>query len=681
MFFVPAVTMRAFAVEKREGTLEILLTHPIKEIDLLAGKLFGNTLLIVIALVLTLTIPISLLLGGRPDMGVVFAQYLGAILLIISFVSIGLFTSSFTENQTIAFIVSILINFVLIISGIEFVTTALPYPVDLIFSNISILSHFQNITRGVIDVRDVIYFSAISVSMLSLTYLLILKRKINRASQSYRNLKIGVTLIILISIVSSLFVNYINIRLDLTSENVYSLSPATRTLVRNLNDIVTIKLYASAKLPAKAELSLRDVRDTLNDFKTSSGGKIKLSVINPDANQEAKFEAQMAGIQPVNFNVISQDEFQTKQGYMGLVVNFANKKELIPFIGQLDDFEYRLASLIRKVTTNERKKIAFLTGHEENSSQEGVQALSGELSKQYDVGDFTINEGDKTSKLKKYNSIIIAGPKKWIPTYAQKILSEYVKEGGSLFALIDGVSVDTNSSNAARNMNGTMKIFLKELGVTVNTNLLYDLKSNESVPFGGGPVNYILPYPFWLKTQIRSSETSKAILGDVNSVSLPWASSINIDKKATKGIKINTLFSTSTFAGQQKDKYNILPRDNPEIKQAALASFPVAVSLMNKEGGRAIMVGDSEFIHDNYVGNYQENLIFALNSMDWLTQDESLIGIRAKNITTRRLLFSSDFVKSFIRYFNMVGMPLIVALFGAVRLIRRRQTTKRVYSV
>src|SRR3990170_1590900 len=112
LFFVPAATMRSLAAERKDGTLEVLLSHPISEAEIIAGKLAANVIFILIALALTLPIAIGLMLGGRLDIGMVVGQYLGAAWLIIGLASVGLFASSLGRNQTVAFIVSLAVTFI-----------------------------------------------------------------------------------------------------------------------------------------------------------------------------------------------------------------------------------------------------------------------------------------------------------------------------------------------------------------------------------------------------------------------------------------------------------------------------------------------------------------------------------------------------------------------------------------
>lgn len=161
LFFVPAVTMRLWAEEKKLGTLEVLLTMPLREIEVVLGKFLASFVFILVALLCSLTIPITLMLLGKPDIGVMVGSYVGALLLGAAYLAIGLFISSLAENQVVAFIISLAVIFCLLLTGVAPVYMNQLGAVARVCEYVSLLSHFNNVTRGVIDSRDVIYYLSI----------------------------------------------------------------------------------------------------------------------------------------------------------------------------------------------------------------------------------------------------------------------------------------------------------------------------------------------------------------------------------------------------------------------------------------------------------------------------------------------------------------------------------------
>jgi ABC-2 type transport system permease protein len=176
-FFTPALTMRMLAEENKSGTIELLLTKPISDWQVILGKFLACLLLIVIALLLTLPYYISVGALGKIDNGAVLCGYFGLILMSMTFISIGLFASSITGNQIIAFLLSLLIGvFFLIIFNV--LSADFTGFLGEILSYLSLSTHFDSISRGVIDSKDVIFFLSISAFGLILAESSLSKRNI-----------------------------------------------------------------------------------------------------------------------------------------------------------------------------------------------------------------------------------------------------------------------------------------------------------------------------------------------------------------------------------------------------------------------------------------------------------------------------------------------------------------------
>ena len=174
LFLIPAVTMRSFSDERKQGTLEVLLTKPLSYLQVVLGKFFGAFSLVVIALVPTLLYVFALrsvaLDASSIDYGSIIGSYLGLICLIISYVAIGIFASALTENQIVAFIIGVFICFVLFF-GFEGLSG---YAVSGDFVNIDNLGmayHYNSMSRGVLDSRDIIYFLSIGAAFILFTVL------------------------------------------------------------------------------------------------------------------------------------------------------------------------------------------------------------------------------------------------------------------------------------------------------------------------------------------------------------------------------------------------------------------------------------------------------------------------------------------------------------------------------
>ncbi len=181
LFLIPAITMRSFADEKKSGTLELLMTQPLTDLQVILAKYFAGVVLVVISLVPTLVYYVSIYLLGLPpgnlDSGSIWGSYLGLLFLGASFVSIGIFASSLTDNQIVSFILAVFISFFLYM-GFEFIYNfILSGKTGLIIESLGLNAHYSSISRGVIDSRDLIYFISVTAIFILLTKLSLESRK------------------------------------------------------------------------------------------------------------------------------------------------------------------------------------------------------------------------------------------------------------------------------------------------------------------------------------------------------------------------------------------------------------------------------------------------------------------------------------------------------------------------
>lgn len=177
LFFIPAVTMKLWAEEKKIGTIEILMTLPIRDYEVVLGKFFASFALLVVTVLLSFVIPFSVMYVGDPDGGIIITGYIGLLLMGAAYLAIGLCASTLTENQIIAFILGIFTCFALLIIGEDIVLFNTPDWLFPIFSYLGLGSHYSSILRGVLDSRDIIYYLSVIGFFLYLSTLAIESRK------------------------------------------------------------------------------------------------------------------------------------------------------------------------------------------------------------------------------------------------------------------------------------------------------------------------------------------------------------------------------------------------------------------------------------------------------------------------------------------------------------------------
>jgi ABC-2 type transport system permease protein len=167
IMFIPAITMRLIAEEVKVGTLEWLTSMPLRDIDVVLGKFLAALGLIAVALAMTIPYPISVDMVGSLDWGPVIGGYIGLLLLAGAFIAVGLFASSLTENQIVAFIIGVSLCFTFYM--LDKVAFFLPEQFGAVFQYLSVDYHFRNISRGVIDTRDLLFYLGMMVIGLFLT--------------------------------------------------------------------------------------------------------------------------------------------------------------------------------------------------------------------------------------------------------------------------------------------------------------------------------------------------------------------------------------------------------------------------------------------------------------------------------------------------------------------------------
>ena len=171
IFLIPAVTMRSFSDERKQGTLELLLTKPLSIWQIVNGKFLGALLLIVMAIIPTfIYVAVISNLGmpeGNIDMGSTIGSYFGLLFLIAAYSAIGIFTSTLSDNQIVAFIIAVFLCFFFYF-GFEGLAAAVPN-VSSIIASLGMQDHFKSMSRGVLDTRDILYFTSITVVFLSFT--------------------------------------------------------------------------------------------------------------------------------------------------------------------------------------------------------------------------------------------------------------------------------------------------------------------------------------------------------------------------------------------------------------------------------------------------------------------------------------------------------------------------------
>ena len=218
LIFVPAATMRLIAEEQRDGTLEILLTQPVWVWSIVVAKFLSGLAFVVIGVASTGFFALALSTAGDLDTGALIAQYIGILLLTASLVSAGLFSSSLTRNQILAYVLAIVITGALLAAGTDLVVGFLPAGLGVLVQDISPVTHFSTMARGVVRLGDILYFAALVLVFLSGTYLMLRGRSVSHGSSLYFNLQLGAAGLVVLSVIIAWFGSGIDASWDMTEK-------------------------------------------------------------------------------------------------------------------------------------------------------------------------------------------------------------------------------------------------------------------------------------------------------------------------------------------------------------------------------------------------------------------------------------------------------------------------------
>lgn len=673
--FVPAITMRAFAEERRSGTLEWLLAQPISELQVLGGKFLGNWLFVLAVLAGTVPTAAGVLLLTDADAGVMAAQYLGTAMLAMLLVGIGLFASAATSNQITAFILALAINFVLLIAGLTVATIGLPPAATDLVSRLAILGHLEGINRGVLDLRDLLYFLTTGALFFCLTYLLLVRERLSLARSGYVRLRVGVAVLGVGVVLLNLLGDRIHGRLDLTADNLYTLSSGTRQVIEELDDMVTIKLVVSRELPQEVGLTVRDIRDLLADYRRIGHGKVRVTELNPDRDEQAAQQADELGIPPLQFNVMRGDEFQARRGWLALAVIYAGQSQILGLDDRTDDLEYRLTSTISVLAEESKPNATFLTGFGAYTPEE-LQELYIILDDRYNLSIIDIEKADEVDLYLEYDGVLIfASPGYPVDDAALTLIRDYLDAGGSALLAVNAAGFHSDLHVVTRVETGLAPL-LERYGIKLGIGTVFDLRSRASIR-QPGISDVVTPYPYW--PNVRPATEHMTTRG-LTHLSLGWTSPLDIEDSPS----ITPLWQTTEMGGRQLPGQPLSPDLPPEPAPAALGRQVVAAAVewdrevdnagqVQREPGRLVVIGDGLFLRQDFVRNNEQNVIFAANAVDWLAQDDALVTIRSKSRTPPPLVFESDFQKAALKWGNLIGVPLIFVGLGLVRVMNRRR--------
>ncbi|MGQ9619761.1 MAG: GldG family protein [Bacteroidales bacterium] len=482
------------------------------------------------------------------------------------------------------------------------------------------------------------------------------------------NISTTIGIVILIVIIINILSHIYSFRLDLTESREYTLSRATKNILKNLDKPVTITAYFSKDLPPHIINVSTSLKDILVEYSSRSKGMVVYRFVNPNEKEELEQEAVKNGIQPVMINVREKDQVKQQKAYLGAVVSLGDEKEVIPFFQPGAAMEYALSSAIKKLSVVEKPSIALVQGHGEPSPGEIIQAYN-ELSILYNIESYNISD---TAEIPgRFKTVAVIRPKDTIPPSHLEKLDQYLAKGGNILLAFDRVEGDF-SVPMGRVVSYGLEEWLQRKGIAVSESFIVDTKCGF-VTLQQQQGNFIMStqiqFPY---LPVISKFNDNPVTSGLESVSLQFASPINFAGDSTKK------FTPIAFSSERSGTVRA-PLYFDVQKQWTESDFPVsnlvvAGILEGKLAGdtdsKMILISDGDFAVNGPQKGVQlpdDNVSLLVNAIDWLSDETGLIDLRTKEVTSRPLKEIPDSRRAFLKWFNFLSPVIMIIAYGLVR--------------
>lgn len=508
------------------------------------------------------------------------------------------------------------------------------------------------------------------------------------------------------------------VREDLTARKVHSLSRASLEVVSRLKDTLVVKAYFTEDLPPPFNAHARYVRDILTEYQAYSHGKMRFEFIDPKEDEQKNETAKQLGIEKVRHRVIEKEGQSFRDGYRGLAFSYMGTSKAIPVIQDTAGLEYEITSIIKQLI-KDRATVAFVTGHgepdfeppeEQDPNQPRpplIKTLRTFLEDTYNVRAVALKGQAKIPA--KIRSIVLLGPHQRLEEEEMFKLDQFLMQGGSVALFVDGMVVATGGQQLTAEANDTgVNDWIGAYGIKINQDLVFDAQCGRipARPPGGIPIPIVVPFPPWPRLATLAKDHPVAFR--LSNLVLGFASSLKIspELRSSKKLKLTALGRSSDQSWRETTGVDMDPFQDWKLgknrgpftlaaaieghfrsawagKQAPGADVEdnesarpeVEVIEESQKPGRLLVVGDSDLLQDQVVGLMQRmqgteqpsNLVFGANAVDWLTQEQGLIAVRAKNVEDPDLREIDDSKKVLYKWGNIFAWPILFALYGFVR--------------
>ncbi|QOL25084.1 Gldg family protein [Thalassotalea sp. LPB0316] len=340
IFLCATLTMKLWSEERRSGTVEYVHTSSVPLWHFVVGKFFGCLVLLSVALLITLALPITVSFIGELDWGPVISGYLAVLLLGSAYLAIGLAVSAKSHNQIVSLISASFISGIFFVIGTPVITDMFGHQGAELLRQLGTGARFEDITRGVIDARDLYYYLSLTLVFLALnTYFLEQERWAKSADKASKKVRYHkqwqlITALLCVNLLTAnLWLGQLSsLRIDTTAGKQYSISDATKFYIEQLQEPLLIRGYFSQKTHPLLSPLVPQVQDLLNEYEVAGNGRIRVEIVDPQQSPELEEQANnQFGISPVPFQVADRYQSSIVSSYFNLLVQYGDEYQTLGF--------------------------------------------------------------------------------------------------------------------------------------------------------------------------------------------------------------------------------------------------------------------------------------------------------------------------------------------------------------
>lgn len=463
------------------------------------------------------------------------------------------------------------------------------------------------------------------------------------------------------------------VRLDLTRNKKYSLSPVSKNMLGRIHEEITVNLYLSSDLsPDKIKLS-KEFKNLLKEYKALSNNALTINTIIPDS-REKELQAIQNGIEPFSQELTERDMVKIQRVYFGATVQIGDKKGVIPYISSHTPLEYEMTRILKDACDTVKPKVGFIQGHQEIAPP----LLSQVIHELYLIAIADTVSLRQDSVLNQYKVLCVVGPKDSYSSQDIETLKQYLRQGGRMFIALNHAvgQIKNNQSNGFINRVG-LEDMLEEFGLKIKYDFVVDRRCGSIVvqqELGFIPLQTRIDFPYF---PIIQNFSSHLITKGLNAISLQFASSMENVSTASP-YRFTPLAKSSNISGiQEVPVFFNLMKTWTTKHDFNHPNNIVAALLTNEEDNSALVViSDADFmVNNSYDLLHHDNINFAINSIEWLTDDSGLIKLRNKFIDNQVLKPIDDTTRTMLKYLNF-SLPIIIILLIALYHYRSYKTKR-----